>query len=212
MICLKLVTNMLNKKVIITGHTSGIGNCIYENLLNTTKYIVTGMSRTNGYDLNNLEYVFSCIIEIDPDIIINNAYVDIMQTKLLLLLRDKYKYEKKLIINIGSAAALILPDNKDYNNSYVKNKRDQKYICREYNYNYTKTDFNTIQMKLSNLMFDYVDTPFKSIYNKQIYPNLLTLEVFNIVKYIMDTLDSNICIQEMIVHSTRPPKIKMEKL
>jgi nucleoside-diphosphate-sugar epimerase len=75
--------------ILLTGHSSGIGKSII-NSLNTQDVNITGMSRTNGYDLKgNYTYVKDEIIKYNPNIFINNAYVPINQTNLLSDLWEK---------------------------------------------------------------------------------------------------------------------------
>ena len=59
-------------KVLITGHTHGIGKAILENC--PSDYEVKGMSRETGHDLiNNLPNTLGQIKEYNPDIFFNNA-------------------------------------------------------------------------------------------------------------------------------------------
>ena len=55
-------------KVLITGHTSGIGKAILENC--PSDYEVRGISRATGHDItNNLAEVLGFIKEYQPDIL-----------------------------------------------------------------------------------------------------------------------------------------------
>jgi short-subunit dehydrogenase involved in D-alanine esterification of teichoic acids len=84
-------------KIGITGHTSGLGEAIY-NILNDTE--VKGFSRNNGYDITTPQ---SIIDEIENyDIFINNAYSGFSQVNILYDLYEKWKNEDKKIINISS--------------------------------------------------------------------------------------------------------------
>jgi hypothetical protein len=67
-------------KILITGHTSGLGKRLYDRL--SLEHEVHGMSRTNGYDLTKdyqsvLEFAKTC------DVFINNAHVNTIQSDFL---------------------------------------------------------------------------------------------------------------------------------
>lgn len=120
-------------KIAITGHTSGIGKCLFENL--SQEHDVTGYSRSNGFDISNTENREQ-IANTEYDIFINNAYNfsnmgNDDQIEMLKLVYEKHfsDYDKirsaqlndlrflfpdkdnlkPLIINIGSAI-YRLPD------------------------------------------------------------------------------------------------------
>lgn len=102
----------MSHKILITGHTSGIGEIIYNGFEN-----VHGVSRSEGYDISNVEQSNSIVsLAKEYDIFINNAFSvkDInnltnpetmfSQTELLYKVYDVYKdsVTPKLIINLGS--------------------------------------------------------------------------------------------------------------
>ena len=85
-------------KFAITGHTSGIGNAIYEELN------CIGFSRGNGYDIK----LPKCRKEITQqlshdriDVFINNAHGGFAQAEMLKDVFDVWRYTDKHIINIG---------------------------------------------------------------------------------------------------------------
>ena len=109
-------------KVVITGHTTGIGKRLYE-YFQTRGCEVVGMSRSNGYDLNtDIDKVIAdatgCFL------FINNAALADCQKQLLEALHDKVQ---KMVV-MGSIAgdyhALIQSD-------YSKNKLDLAIRCKE---------------------------------------------------------------------------------
>lgn len=88
---------MTLSNIALTGHTSGLG-------LELTKHFqIDGFSRSNGYNINDLEKLINAVK--DYDILINNAYNDNQQ---YLLCKELWKIWKnnpnKKIINIGSHA------------------------------------------------------------------------------------------------------------
>lgn len=110
-------------KIRITGHTNGLGSCLYERLKENNEVI--GMSRSNGYDLSVCEdqFVFA-----DFDVYINNAYHAYAQTNLLYKLFEKNKYRYCSIINIGSVSA---DGNKDVVNEYAIHKASLEKACSQ---------------------------------------------------------------------------------
>lgn len=79
---------MSEKKIVITGHTSGIGKAIYDKFKEISCREIVGMSRSNGYDIDK---DFDKVVEeaAGSEIFINNAYRDSQQLKLFHALKDK---------------------------------------------------------------------------------------------------------------------------
>lgn len=109
-------------KIVITGHTSGIGKCLYDNFV-LSNHEVVGISRSTGYDLNVdvdrvVELANNC------DLFINNCYVGSSQKELLEKLHNKVKH----MIVMGSIAGdyhqLIQTD-------YSKHKLELATRCKE---------------------------------------------------------------------------------
>ena len=98
-------------KIAITGHTQGIGKQAYDRLCPD----IIGFSRSNGYDITNSNDRKRIIEESkNCDIFINNANAEFGQTLLFLELFNSWRYQNKIIINVGSRIAEIktLPDNR----------------------------------------------------------------------------------------------------
>lgn len=191
-------------KVVVTGHTSGIGSAIFD-LLETSGYSVIGLSRMNGYNICDVDKVVTRIIYEDPDVFINNAYFKDSQTEILKKVYDKWKFKDKQIVNICSVAALIPENHSDYKMEYASDKREQRNFCEKVNFLYSKKDFKNVKCKLTNLNFDYVKTDFKSKHDKRKFPNLLPQEVSDVILFTIN--NRNICFREISFHSTRPPEI-----
>ena len=98
-------------KVLITGHTSGIGKAILENA--PSDYEVKGISRTTGHDIvNNLPDVLGFIKEYQPDILFNNVWGGGNQNEIATWFVERFK--KGVMITTGSAFAYaLLVDNVD---------------------------------------------------------------------------------------------------
>ena len=87
-------------KVLITGHTSGIGKAIKDNC--PSDYEVRGISRTTGHDIaNNLPEVLGFIKEYQPDILFINAWGDGNQNEIATWFVNRFK--KGIMITTGSA-------------------------------------------------------------------------------------------------------------
>jgi NAD(P)-dependent dehydrogenase (short-subunit alcohol dehydrogenase family) len=85
-------------KIAITGHTQGIGKRLAEYFSNNAEVI--GLSRSNGYDINNTNSIIDAVK--DCDVFINNAYSDYQQAILLEAVYRLWEDTNKTIINIGS--------------------------------------------------------------------------------------------------------------
>ena len=112
----------MNKKIIITGHTRGIGKAIYDKFKEISCREIIGMSRSNGYDI---EKDFDKIVAEASgcELFINNAYCGEQQLKLVEALKDKVD----MMIVMGSVSRLypeLIPTD------YVKNKQALAEACR----------------------------------------------------------------------------------
>jgi hypothetical protein len=108
-------------KCIITGHSSGVGQSLYEHFL-SQGWEVVGMSRSNGY---NIVTDRDRIIQesIGCDLFINNASDGTAQLELLQSLCTKVPK----IITLGSAGT----DFGDiWNKQYNINKTELEQVCR----------------------------------------------------------------------------------
>jgi hypothetical protein len=108
-------------KVVITGHTYGIGKALYDSF-KSAEWEVVGLSRSNGYDI---DADFDKVVEAatGADLFINNAYRDRQQTRLVHALKNKVK---KMVV-MGSVSRhypeLIHTD-------YVHDKQELAEACR----------------------------------------------------------------------------------
>jgi len=108
-------------KMVITGHTYGIGKALYDSF-KSVEWEVVGLSRSNGYDI---DADFDRVVEAatGADLFINNAYRDRQQTRLVHALKNKVG---KMIV-MGSVSRhypeLIHTD-------YVHDKQELAEACR----------------------------------------------------------------------------------
>ena len=101
-------------KVLITGHTHGVGKAILENC--PDDYEVKGISRATGHDLTkNLPDTLGFIKEYNPDIFFNNAWGQGAQNEIALWWsRNQNLKEPRVMITTGSVAGMrLLCDEED---------------------------------------------------------------------------------------------------
>jgi hypothetical protein len=94
----------MSDKIVITGHTSGIGKAIYDKFKEISCHEIVGISRSNGYDI---DADFDKVVEAatGADLFINNAYRDGQQLKLFYALKDRVN----MMVVMGSVSRLY-PD------------------------------------------------------------------------------------------------------
>lgn len=112
----------MNKRIVITGHTHGIGKCIYDRFKEVSCREIVGMSRSNGYDI---EKDFDRVVEeaSGAEIFINNAYRDRQQVKLFHALKNKVE----MMVVMGSVSRFypeLIPTQ------YVHDKQELAEACR----------------------------------------------------------------------------------
>ena len=113
---------MSENKIIITGHTKGIGKAIFDKFTEVSCHKIIGMSRSNGYDI---EKDFDKIVEeaTGADFFVNNAYRDGQQLKLFHALKDKVN----MMVVMGSVSRHypeLIPTD------YVHDKQALAEACR----------------------------------------------------------------------------------
>ena len=112
----------MTKKIVITGHTSGIGKAIFDKFTEVSCHEIIGMSRSNGYDI---EKDFDKIVQeaTGADFFVNNAYRDGQQLKLFHALKDKVN----MMVVMGSVSRHypeLIPTD------YVHDKQALAEACR----------------------------------------------------------------------------------
>jgi NADP-dependent 3-hydroxy acid dehydrogenase YdfG len=118
------------KKVIVTGHSKGIGKAI-SNYFEQQGYVVSGFSRSTGYDISDETHRQKILAELaDADIFVNNAYknFDSSQLELLKSAFNLWQGSPKLIINISSRAGGAM------NSPYAATKLEQDKFCSQHSF------------------------------------------------------------------------------
>ena len=140
---------MRYKSLGVTGHTSGIGKNIFENIDLETK----GFSRSNGYNIDLENDRQRIVRELETfDVFVNNAKGEGMsQVRLLMQIFESWKNQKKIIINIGSLAARMCsfrgrPHLYSIEKAALHNAVQQIQMCRS-------------TCRVTEILFGMVDTP-----------------------------------------------------
>jgi hypothetical protein len=112
----------MSNKIVITGHTSGIGKALFDKFKEISCHEIVGISRSNGYDI---DADFDKVVEAatGADLFINNAYRDGQQLKLFHALKDRVN----MMVVMGSVSRLypdLIPTG------YVQDKQALAEACR----------------------------------------------------------------------------------
>jgi len=154
---------MTEKKIVITGHTSGIGKAIYDKFKEISCHEIVGLSRSNGYDIDN---DFDKVIAkaAGADLFINNAYRDRQQLHLFNNLKNKVN---KMVV-MGSVSRFypdLIPTQ------YVHDKQELAEACRLESIN--PNGIPILHLDLSFIEGTFVDsidtTAFTSDYNTPLF-------------------------------------------
>lgn len=162
-----------NKKIAITGHTSGIGKTLFEHFL--SKNTVIGFSRSNSFDITLTESRKEILTKSNScDIFINNAYNNFDDSQLFMLMEIYELWlgkKDKLIINISSRYT------NDYN-MYCETKTKQDKFIEKHLYDFPK---------IINLKPGLIDTPrVRSLKGNKINPEVIS----TVVDLIFDTRET----------------------
>lgn len=170
-------------KILISGNYGLSKNIKELFLLNGYEVSTLSSSELSSFFLKNNIYEF--------DVFINSEYKDRLQTELFEFVYDKWKYEKKTIINILTSALIFDGPNK----KYIDDKKD--------------LENKTIEMRTSD----------KEVRIINVYPNTLEStitatnqklnysDVSNIIKYAIE-LPHDIELFEIGISKT---KLKIEQ-
>jgi NAD(P)-dependent dehydrogenase (short-subunit alcohol dehydrogenase family) len=116
------------KKVIVTGHTSGIGSALFNYF--SKNNTVIGVSKSTGFDITSAKDRLEIVsLSVDADIFINNAYnnFDDSQLNMLIEITESWKNTDKLIINVSSRYT-----HNDH--LYCTSKLKLDNFCKEFEY------------------------------------------------------------------------------
>jgi NAD(P)-dependent dehydrogenase (short-subunit alcohol dehydrogenase family) len=161
------------KKVAITGHTKGIGKCLY-NIFLENGYEVTGFSRATGYDISEKSHRELILNQIQNfDIFINNAYAPQGQTLLLKDAAERLAGLDNVIVNLNSKTRLM-SNTPDFLKEYAKDKQEQHdFIISQ--------SFKGLP-QIINVTVGLVDTDMSAVFkSKKIDPKDLASFIYQII-------------------------------
>lgn len=180
-------------KIVITGHTRGLGKSLAEEFTNHGHEVV-GFSRSDGNDIS-LENVRAEILNElkDSDVFINNAYDPIGQTLLLEKSIDLWNTYDKFIINIGSKCTTSF--FKEIKNLYVKNFITQYTDEKIKQETLIKSRLRYSFPKILNVVPGIIDTEMSEmITGNRLHPNDISKLVYQ-----MFLLKDNLLVQELTI-------------
>lgn len=173
-------------KIAITGHTKGIGKCLFDELVRRG-HTVSGYSRSNGFDISNKENCEQILQEITEfDVLINNAFDYFGQTFMLESLVELWDGQQKVIININSKSVFSkkIPESMF---RYIEEKRKQLDLSKE-----RMLDANP---QLINVILGLVDTDMsKNFKARKLCPKDVAVLISDIIE-----LKNKIYVQEIIL-------------
>jgi NADP-dependent 3-hydroxy acid dehydrogenase YdfG len=180
-------------KVAITGHTSGIGQGLF-NYFESQGHEVQGFSRSNGYALpDNEQQVLDQIT--DADIFVNNALPISSQITLLKALWPLWMHSDKKIIVINSIASHLSYADPSLE-GYQQQKKELHDLCNKFRY-IANSKFS--KCSIIGIHPGYVDTNiFSYTGNGQSPPQDLCMSVAQVVDIVDHVLNSPVTIDEIV--------------
>lgn len=121
------------KKIVVTGHSKGIGQAIYNYFAQDATNTVVGFSRSNGFDITDAGTRSRIVAaSADADVFVNNAYnfCDDSQTFMLQELYAAWTGQDRIIINLSTISTI----NRNQT-QYTITKRKLDNFCTQQTYN-----------------------------------------------------------------------------
>ena len=186
------LSNVLQKeeqlKIAITGHTKGIGKACADLL--GQEHDVHGMSRTNGFDINNTKPII--MMANSCDVFINNAYSGTKQSELFDELFNLWRTDDtKTIVNINSRSKY----DGVRTTLYGADKKHLDHIAQSNVF----SDMNK-RVRVININPGYVDTDMIPNRAKD-YNKLTPMKVAETIKWCLDQ-PQEVEINELSIWST----------
>jgi len=186
------LSNVLQKeeqlKIAITGHTKGIGKACADLL--GQEHDIHGMSRTNGFDINNTKPII--MMANSCDVFINNAYSGTKQSELFDELFNMWRTDDtKTIVNINSRSKY----DGVRTTLYGADKKHLDHIAQSNVF----SDMNK-RVRVININPGYVDTDMIPDRAKD-YNKLTPMKVAETIKWCLDQ-PQEVEINELSIWST----------
>lgn len=176
-------------KVVITGHTKGIGAALHKVFVDNGSLVV-GFSKSLGYDISSsTSRAIIVRSSTDCDVFINNAYHQTGQLAMLSDMLNAWETQPKFLINISSQIvnydAAFPPDIQDYKISKMKLNS----IIKEYQGS----------VKILNILPGLVHTEFYLA--KQLFDTSLGIDPAHLANLIFDVFKykNDITLKELVV-------------
>jgi hypothetical protein len=174
-------------KVVITGHTRGIGKIFYE-YYKAQGCQVVGFSRSKGFDISN-EMARKAILHEcnDANLFINVAFHKTGQLKMLEEITELWGLTDKRIVNISSKIAYITKIT-ERTKTIVSSKRKQNAWVKKRSF--------VSRPRILNVVVGLIDTE----NSREIYEVAKMMPVEDLVQLVADLVKHNtINIQEIVV-------------
>lgn len=177
-------------KVVITGHTKGIGKCLYEKFTRQGHEVV-GYSRSTGHDIEQLDIRQQIVREsADANLFINNAYSPTGQTILLENFINAWADTDKKIVNLSSKLSFFPLGKEQDLDEYIIQKQLQNKLIQD------RMFVGTPQ--LLNVIIGLVDTEMSSRFNStKISPEKIAILIYDLCT------QHEIQVQEVVVDVPR---------
>ena len=178
-------------KVLIIGHTRGIGKCVYDFYVKKG-YTVKGLSRSNGYNLCDPTKFHRYIFAYDW-IILNAFYYD-SQYKLLKHIVDLYENKNKKVIVITSTSGTDICFDKTIEaDSYKEYSRHKKKLIKY---------IERVQQRLVNKplqIFDVCPDVVDTQMSKGLWLDIKKLKPTEVSKAVQFCLESKFNVNKIVI-------------
>jgi NADP-dependent 3-hydroxy acid dehydrogenase YdfG len=180
-------------KIVITGHTRGLGKSFLE-VFAKNGHTVVGFSTSTGVDISNNEHRNTVLASLeDADVFINNAYDSTGQTLLLEKSIELWDKKDKFIINIGSKCTTAFfneiknPFVKTFIDKYSEEKLKQEQLMR--------TRLTQSSPRLLNISAGVINTEMAALLDS---PKMNPDQIAELVYYIV-SLKGSVLVQELTI-------------
>ena len=181
--------NIAECKVVVTGHTNGIGKVFYEYYKSLGCQVV-GFSRSRGFDISK-EIARKAILQecVDADIFINNAFHPTGQLEMLKEIVELWGLTDKKIINISSKISLV---------KEPKEKTEMIFLAKKELNEFIRSRLFRPSPRILNVIAGLVNTETSS----KIYESPAAIDAEELVNFVGWLIErETINVQEMVIDS-----------
>ena len=179
----------LHKRVVIIGHTSGIGAKFFDYYCRAEAEVL-GFSRSGGYDIGTDEARKRILLEcVDADIFINNAFHPTGQLEMLKEIVELWGLTDKKIINISSKISLV---------KEPKEKTEMIFLAKKELNEFIRSRLFRPSPRILNVIAGLVNTETSS----KIYESPAAIDAEELVNFVGWLIErETIHVQEMVIDS-----------